>query len=462
MKKYLLRKLSLSDQDYRRILGITGPAMLELIMSQLFAMVDTIMLGHTTMSAVAIAAVGLTNNPVNLPLGILTAFNVGTTASIAWAIGGKDVPGGRALGRTALGLNLMLGTLATVIGVAFAAPIVTFMGAQADTFTYARDYMRIVSWGFLPAAINMSVTATLRAAGQTRQPMLYNMGANLLNVVGNWVLIFGHLGFPRLGVAGAAISTTFSRVAGAAAALWVLYGTDTQVRLKIRDGISLRWQHVRRILKIGATTAAEQTLMQIGFMLFARSVSALGTVMFAAHQIGLSINGLTWVPAQAFGVAGTTLVGQYMGAGEPQRAKECAIVTQRATMVGNLFVAVLFLVGASWFARLYTNDAAVIAVTATVLRIMMLGMPGVAIQLPYASALRGAGDAIFPLMASFAGIWIFRVLLAPVFMHTLGWGLNGAWICISLDQLMRACVVSARFHHGGWMKRAAKPAAVTE
>lgn len=450
----LRRGLSLDNKDMKRVLAITMPAMLELVFSHLFSMMDSIMLGRTAMSAVAIAAVGLTNNPVNLVIGILSAFNVGATAAVAWAIGAGDNDTAKAVTRNMLVLDLLLGILVTILGMRFATSIVTFMGAKEDTLPYAAEYLRIVAMGFLPAALTMGVTASLRGAGLTRMPMAYNLFSNLLNVFGNYILIFGKLGVPALGVVGAAISTTLSRYVALALALGVLFFGQSQVRISLRQSFRLRLPLVKQIFRVGLPGAAEQGIMQIGFMLFTRTVAVLGTTMLAAHQIGLSINGLSWVPSQAFGVAATTLVGQSMGAGHPLKARDQAKLIHRCALISAFAVGLFFVFGAHLIASLYINDAAVIALSAQVLRIMALGMPGIATQQSISAALRGARDSLFPLIASATGIWVFRVLVAPLFVHTLGWGLDGAWFSIVLDQTTRGIVVYVRFIRGKWMANA--------
>ena len=204
-------------------------------------------------------------------------------------------------------------------------------------------------------------------------------------------------------------------------------------------------------MSVGLTSMLEQLIMQIGFVIFARQVSGLGTSIFAAHQIGLSINGLSWMPGQAFGVAATTLVGQSLGAGEKEKATHFVRLIHRISLCTAALIAVLFVTCAPLIALLYTNDAQVAMLSAGVLRLIALGMPGISTQLPIAAGLRGARDTKFPLMASMAGIWIFRVLLAPHFIYTSGWGLTGAWMTIVLDQTTRACVVYARFKSGRWL-----------
>ncbi len=447
-------RLDLDKKDMSRVLSITIPAMVEMLFAQLFAMVDTMMLGHTgALSTASVAAVGYTNSPINLLVGIMSAFNVGTTAAVAWSLGAGDLKSARDAVRSSLVLNLAIGTVATLLGFFFARPMVLFMGAGPETADFATEYMQIVAVGMLFAAVNMAVTSSLRGAGQTRLPMLYNLGSNLLNVIGNYLLIYGHLGLPAMGVSGAALSTTISRGVATLASLLVLFKLGGPIRLQVRDCLRFQLSQIKRILRVGVTTAIEQALMQVGFMLFTKSVSGLGYVVLAAHNIGLNINGLSWVPSQAFGVAATALVGQSMGAGQPEKARDYAKLVHRLSLIGAILTAALFLAGAHVIAGLYIDDVAVAALAAGVLRLMTLGMPGIATQMPISAALRGAGDTLFPLLASMVGIWIFRVLVAPLFIHTFGWGLTGAWLCIVLDQSARAIVVYARFASGKWMTK---------
>ena len=447
----LTKGLSLSREDIRRVAVITVPALFELVLSQLFTMVDTIMLGRSEISAVAIAAVGLTNNPTNLVRSILIALNVGTTAGVAWAVGAKEHRSANQIARNALMMMGTLGLMLSALLFAFAAPIVRFMGAGEDTFFYARQYLRIIALGVFPLSMTFSITASLRGVGQTRLPMTYNLIANMLNVVGNYLLIYGKLGLPKMGVAGAALSTVISQYIALTLALTTAFRAHTPVQLSLHGSWRPRLVWIRRILNVGLTSMLEQMIMQVGFIIFARQVSGLGTAVFAAHQIGLSINGLTWMPGQAFGVAATTLVGQSLGAGEKTKATDFVRMIHRMSMCVAVLMAALFLTGSHLIVSLYTTDMQVAALSAGVLKLIALGMPGICTQLPIAAGLRGARDTKFPLMASMAGIWIFRVMLAGPFIYDFGWGLTGAWMTIVLDQTTRAVVVYTRFRTGRWL-----------
>lgn len=451
--KLLTRGLSLDRDDMRRILVIMLPAMVELLMSQLFTMVDTMMLGHSSVSTVAIAAVGLTNTPFNLFNGMMNALNVGTTAAVAWAIGAKNQSAARSIARTAMTMNLIVGAAVTCI-LYFGAPtIITFMKAEADAYPYAVDYLRVIALGMTPLMLTYGITGALRGAGKTKLPMLYNLFANLLNVIGNYALIYGRLGCPELGVTGAAISTTASRVVAFLLACGVLYFGKHPVRLSVWGDYRLHRQWLGRITRVGSTAAMEQLIMQIGFMMFALTVSGLGTQVFAAHQIALNVNGLTWMPAQAFGVAATAIVGQCLGAGDKIRARDFVRVIHRMSLGVAALIAVVFLLASQHIAALYTTEVETARMAAVALKWIAVGLPGICTQIPVAAALRGAGDARFPLIASATGIWVFRVLVAPLFVHTFGWGLTGAWVSIALDQTTRATVVYGRFLTGKWMEK---------
>ncbi|MDF2685809.1 MAG: putative efflux protein family [Clostridia bacterium] len=299
----------------------------------------------------------------------------------------------------------------------------------------------------------MCITASLRGVGLTKLPMLYNLIANGTNVFLNYILIYGKFGFPEMGVRGAAIATTLSKLIAFIISIIIIFFKDSPVRIKITDDFRLKVSVLKRILDVGVTASLEQFAMQVGFIFFTKTVSVLSIPVFAAHQIGLNINGLCWVPSQAFGVAATTLVGQSIGAGNKDKAKIYAKFIHKSALVCSLFIAVIFLFWSENIASLYSDEPEVIKTAGEVLKLVALGMPSIATQLPISAALRGAKDTRFPLIASISGIWIFRVIVAPIFVHVFHWGIHGAWWTIVLDQTCRAVVVYIRFIRGKWLNK---------
>ncbi len=450
------RKAMSSQEHYnhiqmrREVISITWPAFIELVMSTLFGMVDMIMVGQ--LNPGAITAVGLTNQPFMLLLALFAAVNVGTTTLVAWNIGAGNTEKATSVTRQILVVNTVLGIITSAIGVFFAKNVVLFMGAEADVVQDATAYFQIVCSGLVFQAVTAGVTAALRGAGETKLPMLYNIGSNLVNVFGNYVLIYGKLGFPKWGVSGAAVSTTFSRILACAVGLFILFGTRHSV-ISLRHRKSkyrFDWSIMKKVFSIGLPAAFEQFVLQSGLMMFARTVSGLGTLGFAAHQIGLNISGLAFSPSMAFGIAATTLVGQSMGANEEEKAQKYADIVHHIALAVACFVGFMFVLFSHPIARLYTQDLAVAAMAGTVLKIMSLSQPGQSTQLSLAGALRGAGDTMFPLYASIFGIWIFRVFVAYIFVTVFHWGLIGAWVALVLDQYTRAAVVFLRYRSGKW------------
>ncbi|WP_136479543.1 MATE family efflux transporter [Acetivibrio thermocellus] len=438
-----------SKQMIWEVISLSWPAFIELVMSTLFSMIDMIMVGR--LNSAAITAVGLTTQPFMVLLAIFSAVNVGTTTIVAWNIGAGNTKKANEVARQSIILNFIMGIIISTIGVFMAHDIVVFMGAEADTVKDATVYFQIVSAGLVFQAVNMGVTAALRGAGETTIPMIYNVGSNLFNVLGNYLLIFGKLGLPKLGVAGAAISTSVSRFLACVVGLCVVFFLKwSAISIRLKGSYRINFDIAREIFSIGLPSAMEQFVVQGGLMMFARTVSSLGTVTFAAHQIGLSICGLTFSPSMAFGVAGTTLVGQSLGANDEERAKRYADIIHHMAIAVACFMGLMFILFSYPLACLYTEDLKVAAMASIVLKIMALAQPGQSTQLSLAGVLRGAGDTMFPLYSSIAGIWGFRVVVAYIFVSVFHWGLIGAWVALVLDQYTRAAIVYFRYALGKW------------
>jgi len=423
------------------------PSLIELMLATVFGMVDMIMVGNV--STASLAAVGISNQPMMLILSVFQALNVGTTALVAHFMGTGDRRSSRLVLRQTLILAAIFGASTSLIGFLFAQRIVVFMGAKPDVIPLATSYFGIVASGAFFVAITMGITAALRGVGDTVSPMKYNIIANLINVFGNYVLIYGKLGFPAMGVTGAALSTTISRGLGMLMAFYAVrrpmsvFSGFRVLRLKVDVGL------MKRILRIGFPSGLEQLALRTGQIEFARTAASLGTMVFAAHQIALNVVGLSFAPGQAFGIAATTLVGQSLGAGRPDVAERCGFETRRLGMIIAFSIALLFFFFGRQIADIYTNDAEVTHMAAKALKIVALMQPLQSTQFILAGALRGAGDTRWPLFSTMIGIWCIRVVFAKVFV-ALGFGLIGLWMAQLLDQLFRSVFIYARYTSGHW------------
>jgi putative MATE family efflux protein len=431
-----------------KVLNLAGPALAEMMLISLVSMADMIMVGR--LGPAAIASVGLTNQPMFFAMAVFMALNVGTTAIVARSVGAQDLKGANDAARQTFMLTMIMGLLVSTLAFVSAPYVLRFMNAESDVLAVGTVYFRIVGLGLFFSTLAMSAGAVLRGAGDTRTPMKINIIANVINVTGNYVLIFGHFGFPRMGVAGAALATSFSRVVALLLFLIVIFGGDRPVKLRLSDKYRFDWVMMSRIFKIGSNAALEQFVLRGGQVAFARVVATLGTTTFAAHQIGLNVLSLSFMPGQAFGMSATTLVGQSLGAKDPGLAERCGYEARRLGMIVAASMSAIFFFLGPQIASLYSNDPEVIRQAALSLKIIALVQPMQSTQFILAGGLRGAGDTKWPLYSTFMGIWIGRVLLATLFIRVFGFGLWGAWVAMAIDQIGRSLFISYRFRLGRW------------
>lgn len=436
----------------QRVMNIAWPVLLELLLGSLFGMIDMIMLGNiqpSNLSAVSIGSVGITNQPLFIGLSLVASFNVGGTAIIArWFGAGKTERLGNVLKHVIIASLLIIIIPLVLLSVFYAPQIMGFLGAEADVIAIGADYYRIVHLGFFFQGLTMCFASALRGVGETQVPMKINLFCNGLNVIGNAVLIYGLLGFPRLGVTGAGISTALSQVI----ALLLIAGYIGRGKsvLKMDQKFKFEGRTIQNLVRIGLPSSLEQLVLRFGIFLFTRIVASLGTVVFAAHNIALNILSLSFNPGMAFGIAASALVGQSLGENDPGKARILSKTAQRiGSLISTLMGLVFFFFGAQ-IVGLYTSDQRIIQDAANVLKIIALVQPLQSSQFILSGALRGAGDTVWPLIATIVGVLFVRVVIAYVLVNLYHLGLSGAWIGILVDQVIRWLLIVRRHASGDW------------
>lgn len=440
----------ITRRDVGFFLSIMFPALVELLLSQVFSMVDTVMLGRLPDSAVILAAVGITTSPIHLVVCVVTAFCIGTTATVAVSIGAGKPEQARAVTRQSLLLLSAAGVLLTVFCTAFAEPLMVFAGAKPEILPYAVSYYRIIAAGFFFQSVTISITASLRGVGITKVPMLYNLAAAGINVLLNYIFIYGKLGFPTMGVTGAALATTLSKLIAFAAAVGILFFGKLPVGIRKGDSFRPDFAILKRICKIGITSGMEQVILQSGAVLSTKIMATLPTADFAAYQIASSVDGMAWQPGGACCTASTTCMGQAIGEGRVDKAKAMTGMIFAAALAMSAVMIVVFLTCGAPIASIYTTDEAVASTAARILVYCSIALPGVSTHQTIAGALRGAGDTRTPMIASLCSLWIFRVGLSYLLVTVMGMGIIAMRVCISLDQLVRAAINLMRYCQGKW------------
>ena len=444
-----LRKDYLTKQEANKeVIKLAAPALAEQIMMSLIGMADMIMVSR--IGPAAIAAVGLSNQPMMFAMAIFMALNVGTTAVVARHVGANESDAANETARQSLILVGLLGVIMAAIMFFSAEWILLFMGAEPDTMAHAVTYFRIVSVSMIFNTIQMSVNSMVRGAGDTKSPMSNNMTVNVINLVGNFLLINGIWFFPKLGVTGAALATAFSRLVGSILALSLVLIPGKRITVSFKEKFHFNWDIAARVAKIGFPAAIEQFIMRGGMIIFTRTISGLGTVTYAAHQVALNITSLSFTTGMGFAMSATSLVGRSLGAKKPDMAEMLANSAHKLAMMVSGAVAVILFFFGRQVALLYSNDLAVITQAAIALKIIALVQPSQSTQFVLAGALRGAGDTKWPLYSTIIGVWGFRVLLSYLFVQVLGYGLVGAWVAMAVDQFARSSIILYRFRSNKW------------
>jgi MATE family, multidrug efflux pump len=440
---------ALPAEKIRPMVGrLAWPVIAEQLLQTLVGVVDMALVGR--LGAQAVAAVGTGTQILQVAIAAMGAVAVGTTVLVARATGARRDREAAHVTRQSLLAGVAVGLALTVVGTTLALPLVSALGPEPAVVEQGALFLHLTSLGAVPLVVMLVAGGALRGAGDARTPLYASIGMNLVNVVAAYLLIFGALGLPGLGVAGSALGGVIGRTAGAAILLVLLARRRT---LQAGPG---GWRPdlpvVRRVLAIGIPTAIEQTMLSVGFLLYGSMVIRLGTAVYATQRITFQAINLAFMPAFGFATAATTLTGQSLGAGRPDLAEAATRAALRQALFWMCLAGVFFAVFAEPVMRLFSTDPEVIALGRQAIPVLCLAQPFWAIGQVYAGSLRGAGDARFPMIATSVGMWLVRLPLAYLFGILLGLGLPGVYLSSTFDAGLRALLNWWRFRSGRWRR----------
>jgi len=437
----------------REVTRQAWPVVLQMLLKTMMFYVDTYMI--SAVGAEAMAAMGVVGPISHTLVAILSALSVGTVATVARAWGEGDRAKQEREASAAVVLAVAMGVPLTILGLLVLpgmADLYPVKGSPAVT-VMARDFLRIEASIFLFFCLDAAATGILRAAGRTVVPLAVTLGANVLNVFLNWVFIYGNLGAPRMEVAGAALATSISFALQGAVVFGYLWLPRSPIRLSFAGLRSVTRESVSRLVRVSAPAAVEPLLLQSGFLIYNRAITDLGVIPMAAHRAAITVESLSFMPAWGFAVAGSAVVGQYLGAGRSDKAdagfRECL----RMSVLLLSGIAVAFLVVPEHLVRLFLRgrgEEATVAAAATCLRIAAFNQPFMALGMAFGGALRGAGDTKSPVMVGILGVWGVRIPLAWTLAFPVGLGLNGIWLTMTADWVVRTVVFWALYRRGRW------------
>jgi MATE family, multidrug efflux pump len=435
--------------------ALAGPTMLSFALQAAVGFVSTIIvagLGSVETPQVgrnAVAAASIAGQVHFVAFAVLAAVTIGTTALVARAVGRGDWAEADRVLRVSTFAAAALAA-AMMLAMPFTEAVIAAFGVEEEVVRLGGAYLRILLAFNVPMAVGIVLSSGLRGAGDVRTPLAIGALMNLVNLLGHWMLVFGHWGAPRLATAGSALATGLSFAVGALLYLGLWQRNELALeRGPWLEGLSL--DRVKRILSIGLPTAAEQFSWQIGLFLFLRVVAGFGTEPVAAYMIGVRILSFSFVPGLGFSTAASTLVGQHLGAGEPALAMRSgwrANFSAMAVMAGaGLCIVGLAPIVAGWFGA---TGADTVQLTIRFIHILGAAQPLMAVEYALGGALRGAGDTRFPLVAILTGLFVFRLGGAAVVTQVFDGGVVAVWCCLLADYTVKALLLAWRFASGRW------------
>jgi putative MATE family efflux protein len=430
------------------LLKLTGPIWVENMLRITIQSVDVFMLSFW--SEKAVAAVGLTNQFVFFIQLVYMMVIIGASILISQNLGAGRR---RTAGLAGVGSLVLVGIMAcamSAVTIAVVGPLVSLYSLEPEVHDYAVSFLAIVGGGSVFTAFGMALGGILRSHGHSRLPMYVNIGANLLNIIGNAFFIFGWLGVPRLGVTGVAISTVASQAAACVAMYLLLRSLRREIRMKYRDLRRVPRAIYRKILQVGVPTAGENLSYNIAQIVIMGFIASLGTATMAAYVFAITLLRYVFMSSIAIGNGTQIKVGYLVGAREFDAAYR-KVLGYFAAGFAISFVLVLGLnLGKGLLLPLFTRDAAVIAIATQALLVSLVLEPGRNFNVIIIPALKGAGDVRFPVAMGMVFNWVCGVAGAWFFSIRLGLGLTGIFIGLALDEWIRGLIILFRWRSGAW------------
>lgn len=446
-----MKKMRYDREDIRKTLNMAWPAMLESFFAAFAGLVDSLMV--SSMGSYAVAAVGLTTQPKFLGLSLFIAANVSISALVARRKGQDKREDANGIFATFLVFILAMAALCSVIMVVFADPIIRLCGSEELTHDSAVTYFRIIMGGMIFNCVQMGVNSAQRGAGNTRITMRTNLVSNTVNIIANYLLIEGHLGFPALGIRGAAFATVLGTVVASVMSVISVWKKDSFVSLPYiwKEKIRPSFEALKNIVKVGYSVFAEQVLMRIGFMLTAIMAADQGTAAMAAHQVGMNIMGLSFSFGDGLQATAVALIGYSLGAKKPDKAKDYGRTCRMIGGVISVILAVVYFLGAEGLMKLFfKEEAETVAIGVSIMHVIIFVVILQIAQVIYMGCLRGAGDTLYTAVASTVSVTVMRTAGSYFFGYVLHMGITGIWLGVVADQLSRFIFASIRFRQGKW------------
>ena len=418
------------------------PIFIETLLIMMLGAVDTIMLSQY--SDESVAAVGVVNQIVTFAFLIFEVINIGTSVLCSQYLGAKLHRNMVQVVGVSLLLNLVLGVGATTL--------LGWMGLRPELLKYGIGYMEIVGAFAFFQAISLTISASLRSANKAIYPMLVTVLVNIMNIIGNYSLIFGKWGMPELGAEGAAISTAFARGVSMVVLFIILFRKHIS-RFPLAYFRPFPWIELKNLLKIGLPSAGENISYSFSQVVITYLINILGNNALATRTYTVNIVMFVYLFAIAMAQGGAICIGHLVGQKKIRAAYLLGKYVMRLSILVSLILSCVWAASGHFIFSLLTDNEEIIRLGVTVMIIDVVVEIGRAVNIYATNALRSAGDVNFPFYVGLVVQWSISVGISYLLGIHWGWGLIGMWCAFLLDENIRALIFVRRWNSMKWAKK---------
>ena len=436
-----------SDSIGKALLILSIPMVLEMIMESIFAVVDIFFVSR--LGADAVATVGITESCMTIVYAIGMGLSTATTAMVARRIGEKRAGKAGAIAFQAIISGLVVSILIAIPGVIYAKDFLLLMGASKEMAEAGYMFPAIMFGGNAVIMLLFIINAVFRSSGDAAISMRVLIVANLINMVLDPLLIFGIGPFPELGLKGAAVATTTGRGIAVCYQFYLLFKGHKRIRLEL-DHLKIKLKVMVQLFKLAAGGILQNIIATSSWIALYRIIAVLGSEVMAGYTISIRIVVFVLLPSWGLSNAASTLVGQNLGAKQPERAERTVWITAYANMILLGLVGIVLIIFPEAFVRLFISDQNVISNGAVSLRIISIGFVSYAMGMVMTQAFNGSGDTVTPTRINFFCFWLFEIPLAYLLAIVLDLKIYGISIAIVAAETALTLTAWYFFRKGKW------------
>lgn len=435
----------------KRLFRLTSPIFIENLLIMLTGATDVFMLSR--FSDQAVAAGGVVNQLVSLVFILYTITTLGTSVLCAQYLGARQQKNVSQTIGVSLIVNLCVGLFVSVFLFIFAEPALALMGLNESLIDYGVIYMRWVGGLSFLQALCMTFSSILRSHNKAYYPMAVTLLINIVNAIGNYMLIFGNGGFPRMGIAGAGISTSFCRLLGCILLAYFLFNKVTKIP-SVGLFKPFPWDKIKNLMIIGIPAAGEQVSYNLSQVVITYFSVLMGTAALTARTYSMSIVMFSYVFALAIGQGVAIVVGHFIGQEKDNAAFSVEKYSIKLAVWVTVVISVISALAGKYIFGFLSPDPSVVSMGVAILYIDILLEIGRAVNISSVNSLNAAGDVFYPFIWGIIVMWGVAVALGYLLGIWWGWGLAGLWLAMALDENIRAVLFERRWQSRLWQSKA--------